>query len=68
MAASRGYRLKCVMPESVSMERRILMLALGAEVYVTAKEDGLQVLAHSNPGFTYSAVSAVAFACNICLP
>ena len=40
------------------MERRILLLALGGEVELTAKEDGLQVLARASPGLIPSAVNA----------
>lgn len=43
IAAAKGYRLKCVMPDVASLERRILMLALGAEVILTAKEKGFEV-------------------------
>jgi cysteine synthase A len=41
VAAVKGYRLILVMPESMSIERRRLMLAYGAEVDLTAKEGGM---------------------------
>lgn len=34
VAASRGYRLVCVMPEKMSIDKRIALSALGAEVVV----------------------------------
>lgn len=41
VAAVKGYRLKLVMPESMSIERRRLMLAFGAEFVLTPKEKGM---------------------------
>jgi cysteine synthase A len=35
VAASRGYRLKLVMPESMSIERRKMLAFLGAEIILT---------------------------------
>src|SRR4029077_13117588 len=35
VAASRGYRLKLVMPESMSIERRKMLTFLGAELVLT---------------------------------
>src|SRR6202163_4544399 len=35
VAASRGYRLKLVMPESMSIERRKMLAVLGAEIVLT---------------------------------
>src|SRR5699024_4973897 len=40
VCAVKGYTLKVVMPESMSMERRKLMTAYGAEVILTPKELG----------------------------
>lgn len=42
VAAVKGYRLILVMPESMSVERRRLMLAYGAEFELTAKEKGMK--------------------------
>lgn len=41
-AAARGYRLILIMPETMSMERRIVMLALGAEVVLTPAAKGVK--------------------------
>ena len=41
VAAVKGYRLILVMPESMSIERRRLMLAYGAEFDLTPKEKGM---------------------------
>jgi cysteine synthase A len=42
VAAVRGYRLILVMPESMSIERRRFMKALGAELILTPKELGMR--------------------------
>ena len=41
-AAVKGYRLVLVMPESMSVERRRLMLAYGATFDLTPKEKGMK--------------------------
>jgi len=42
VAARRGYRCLLTMPESMSLERRALLKALGAEVVLTPEEGQLQ--------------------------
>jgi len=57
VAAVKGYKLVLVMPESMSIERRRLMLAYGAKFDLTPKEKGMkgaieraQELAAQTPG------------------
>ena len=57
VAAARGYRAIIVMPDSMSMERRMLMGAYGAELVLTPGKEGMtaaiakaQELAASIPG------------------
>src|SRR3712207_1493983 len=57
MCAARGYRLILTMPESVSAERRKMLLFLGAEVVLTPRELGMKgavaranELLEENPG------------------
>jgi len=42
ICAERGYRLIAAMPESVSVERRLLMRALGAEIHLTPADQGMK--------------------------
>jgi cysteine synthase A len=42
VAASRGYRLKLVMPESMSIERRKMLAFLGAEIVLTPAGLGMK--------------------------
>ena len=41
VAASRGYRLKLVMPDSMSIERRKMLAFLGAEIVLTPAAQGM---------------------------
>ncbi|HEX2544846.1 MAG TPA: cysteine synthase A [Ramlibacter sp.] len=57
VAAVKGYRLVLVMPDSMSVERRRLMLAYGAQFDLTPREKGMkgaiaraQELAQQTPG------------------
>lgn len=42
IAASRGYRVIIVMPDSMSAERRLLMSAYGAELVLTPGKEGMK--------------------------
>ena len=41
VCASRGYRVKLIMPDSVSLERRKLLSILGAELILTPGNEGI---------------------------
>lgn len=42
VAATKGYRLVLVMPEHMSIERRAVMKAFGAEIVLVSKEQGME--------------------------
>ena len=42
IAAVRGYRMRLIMPENLSVERRQVMRAYGAEVVLVTKEQGME--------------------------
>ncbi len=57
VAAARGYRVVIVMPDTMSVERRQLMMAYGAELVLTPGSRGMtgaiekaKELAHETPG------------------
>jgi len=42
VAAMKGYSLKLIMPESMSLERRASMQAFGAELILVSAEEGME--------------------------
>lgn len=58
VCAARGYRCALVMPETMSMERRVLLKALGADLILTPASEGMigavnkaVALAKENPNY-----------------
>ncbi|MCX8022191.1 MAG: cysteine synthase family protein [Syntrophorhabdaceae bacterium] len=41
IGAAKGYRVELCMPECVSMERRLILLGLGAEVFLTSPKENI---------------------------
>ncbi|OOZ42036.1 cysteine synthase B [Solemya pervernicosa gill symbiont] len=41
-AAIKGYRMVLIMPEHMSVERRSIMLAYGAEIVLVSKDEGME--------------------------
>lgn len=61
VAASRGYRLALTMPDTMSLERRQLLEAYGAQLHLTPGERGMvgamekaQQIVEENPGSFYA--------------
>lgn len=42
VAAIKGYRMVLIMPENMSVERRAVMKAFGAEIILVSREDGME--------------------------
>lgn len=42
VAAALGYRLRLIMPDNMTMERRATMLAYGAELQLVSEEEGME--------------------------
>lgn len=61
VCAARGYRLVVTMPESMSLERRRLLKALGAELVLTPANEGM-------PGAVRKAEELVATQANYYMP
>lgn len=63
VAAAKGYKLVLTMPESMSMERRLVLRGYGAKVHFTPKDRGMRGAPPSLPTPSLSVASA-AHVCN----
>ena len=70
VAAVRGYRLILTMPETMSIERRKLLAALGAEIVLTPGHEGMkgaiaqaEILARDTGGFHAPAIQEPGQSC-----
>ena len=48
IAALKGYRMKLLMPDNMSQERRAAMRAYGAELILVTKEQGMDCLLYTS--------------------